>query len=266
MENLGDLLFEISNEDRLRILLQLEKNMMNVTNLSKVLSLTTQECSRHISRLGKVGLTQKDAEGFYCLTSYGNLILRQFLGLEFISKNRDYFTYHSLERLPQEFIDRIGDLQNSTITDDIMVILHRVREGMKEAEKYIWAIVDQYPLSTVPIVREAQDRGVKIRTIEPKDWIAPPEFYDIRAKAEKEWVSRARRMGLVEQKVVEEVDIFLYMTEKEVSALAFPTLDGKFDYLGFASIDERAHKWCRDLFRFYWEKADSLDSNSAHST
>ena len=35
MENLYDLLFELLNEDRLRILYQLNKEAMNVTNLSK---------------------------------------------------------------------------------------------------------------------------------------------------------------------------------------------------------------------------------------
>lgn len=36
----------------------------------------------------------------------------------------------------------------------------------------------------------------------------------------------------------------------------FPTLDRKFDYLGFTSEDERAHKWCADLFKYYWERAE----------
>ena len=50
MENLCDLLFEVSNKDRLRILLQLDEEAMNVTRLSRELGLTTQESSRHLAR------------------------------------------------------------------------------------------------------------------------------------------------------------------------------------------------------------------------
>ena len=46
MENLCSLLFELSGEDRLRILHQLDKKAMNVTHLSKELDLTKQEVSR----------------------------------------------------------------------------------------------------------------------------------------------------------------------------------------------------------------------------
>jgi hypothetical protein len=41
LENLCDLLFEVSNEDRLRILLQLDEEALNVTRLSRGLGLTT---------------------------------------------------------------------------------------------------------------------------------------------------------------------------------------------------------------------------------
>jgi DNA-binding transcriptional ArsR family regulator len=63
MEDLCNLLFEVSNEDRLRILLQLDKEALNATNLSKELDLTIQESSRHLSRLSRVKLIQKDVEG-----------------------------------------------------------------------------------------------------------------------------------------------------------------------------------------------------------
>ena len=256
MENLCDLLFELSNEDRLRILHQLDKKAMNVTNLSKALGLTTQESSRHISRLGDVGLTQKDVDGSHHISPYGKLILKQLPGLEFTSQYRDYFTTHSLERLPPEFVSRIGELADSTYTGDVMAVFHNVETGMQEAEEHIWAIVDQYLMSTVPLARDALEREVKMKTIEPEDWVAPSEFYRIRVNAERQWTSQARKTGLLEDRVSERVEVFLYMSEKEVSALAFPTLDGKFDHLGFSATDERAHKWCRDLFQYYWEKAE----------
>lgn len=256
LENLCNLLFELSSEDRLRILHQLNKEAMNVTNLSKMLGLTIQESSRHVSRLGEVGLTQKDIDGLHHISPYGKSILKQLPGLEFTLQHRDYFTTHSLERFPPEFVSRLGDLTDSTYTDEVMAVFHTVETGMQEAEEYIWAIVDQYLMSTVPLARDAVERGVKIKVIEPEDWVAPPEFYRMRENAEEQWASRARKAGLLEDRVLEGIQVFLYMSEKEVSALAFPTIEGKFDYLGFSATDEQAHKWCRDLFQFYWEKAE----------
>ncbi len=111
MERLCDLLFEVSNEDRLRILLRLGEGPMNVTGLSRELGVTTQEASRHLSRLGETGLTVKDPEGFHRITPYGELTLVQ--DLDFTSRHRDYFRTHVLSGIPGEFVSRMGELVDS---------------------------------------------------------------------------------------------------------------------------------------------------------
>lgn len=256
MENLYDLFFEVSNEDRHRILLQLEEEAMNVTQLARRLGLGAQECSRHVTRLGKVGLTRKDVDGFHRLTAYGELVLRMLPGFEFISKHRDYFTSHSMVLLPPEFVSQIGELADSTYTNDIMVAIGSIEEMMRGAEEYIWIIHDQYTMSIVPLASEAITRGVKIKTIDLKTY--PPSRMprgEVRAE-DQQVLSRALTTGGLEMGMLERLDVFLFMSEKEVAAIAFPTLDGKFDYLGFNSTDERAIKWCGDLFQFYWEEVE----------
>ena len=261
MENLCNLLFELSNEDRLRILHQLNKEAMNVTNLSKTLDLTTQESSRHISRLGEVGLTQKDIDGFHRLTSYGELVLKQLEGLKFISQHRDYFTSHTLACISPEFVCRIGELADSTYTDDVMVAFYNVDKVFREAEEYIWVITDQYLISTwYPLTTEAIEREVKVKQIEAKDWVVPPKIKESYRAKDMEAARRARITGLLEERILERLDICLYMSEKEVAGVAFPIPDGRFDYLGFTATDERSHKWCRDLFQYYWERARSRTS------
>ena len=258
MENLCNLLFELSNEDRLRILHQLNKKAMNVTNLSKTLGLTTQESSRHVSRLGDVGLTEKDVDGLHRLTPYGELALKQLKGLEFISQHSDYFTSHTLARIPPEFVCRIGDLVNSTHVDDVMAAFYNVDKVFREAEEYIWVITDQYLVSTwYPLTTEAIEREVKVKQIEAKDWVVPPKIKESYRAKDMETARRARITGLLEERILERLDICLYMSEKEVAGVAFPFPDGRFDYLGFTATDERSHKLCRDLFQYYWERARS---------
>lgn len=259
MEHLCDLLFEVSNEDRLGILRRLEKEAKNVTGLSRELGLTTQESSRHLSRLGDVGLTSKDAEGHHHLTSYGRLILKQLQGLEFTALHRDYFKSHSLAGLPSEFASRIGELGGSNYVDEVMVTVHNVENILQEAEEYVLNINMPYIASAFPLIREAYKRGVVGRFLHTKDLKIPPSMRDERERfLNDESIEKIRRAGVQEERLTDEVDLILYMSEKEVAIIAFPMLNGRFDFLGFSSGDERTHRYCRDVFQHCWEKGRPL--------
>jgi predicted transcriptional regulator len=52
---------------------------------------------------------------------------------------------------------------------------------------------------------------------------------------------------------MEKLPLGLAVSDKEVSQILFPTLDGKLDYAGFKATDKESLKWCRDLFTYYWE-------------
>jgi predicted transcriptional regulator len=257
MEAFFDVLFEVSNEDRYGILLRLADEPMNVTQLSKRLGLSLTETSRHLSRIGEVGLTRRDVDGLFHINDLGKAILEQLKGTEFITKHRDYFTSHSITHLPSEFVCRIGDLINSTYMDDALVFLHSQATGIQGAEENLWCILHQFVMSQVPYVRDALERKVKMKTIEPKEWIAPPDFYRIREEGERTWLKKARETNLLEHRVLKKLEIYIHMSKKE-AVLAFPTIDGRFDHLGFTTTDERALKWCRDIFHYYWEKAEPL--------
>lgn len=203
-------------------------------------------------------MTQKDVDGLHHITSYGELTLKQLEGLKFISQHRDYFTSHSLVHFPSEFVSRIGDLANSTHVDDVMVAFYNVDKVFREAAEYIWVITDQYLLSTwYPLTTQALEREVKVKHIEAKDWVVPPKIKEGYPAKDMEVARRARMTGLLEERILERLGVCLYMSEKEVAGVVFPILDGRFDYLGFTATDERSHKWCRDLFLYYWERARS---------
>jgi predicted transcriptional regulator len=257
MENLCQLLFEVSNEDRLRILRQLKTAVMNITSLSKTLRLTLQECSRHVSRLGAVGLVEKGVDGAYQLTPYGGLALKQLTGVEFASQHRDYFTAHVTRTLPRALVSRIGELADSTYTAAISTVFYNIDKVIREANEYIVMAIDQYLMSSNALIAEALDRGVRIQNIETYGRVVPPKILQEwwASDAIRQSVYRARTTGLLEERVSERVDAYLWMSEKEVAVIAFPLPDGRFDYLGFTATDNRSHTWCRDLFYHYWERA-----------
>ena len=123
-----DLFFELSNEDRLRILTTLQNEPLKLTQLSNKLDLPNQEVSRHLARLVTLDLCYRDGEGSYRLTPYAEHAIKLTSGYEFISKNRTYFKTHTAMGLPIQFQLRIGELIKCMPISDVMTNLSDVRD------------------------------------------------------------------------------------------------------------------------------------------
>ena len=252
MESLCNLFFELSNEDRLRILLELDRKALKLTHLSRELDLTVQETSRHLSRLSEKRLIQKDVEGFHHLTPYGEQVLRILPGFEFLSEHEEHFITHAISCLPHSFASRIGDLVNGTLADDVMVAFHNVENRIREAEEYVWILSDQVLMSSLTPLVEALKRGASFKIILPKELTPPPGFID---HGDQKIFEQAAMSNLMENRFLDKVDVAIVMSEKE-AGVTFPTLDGRIDYgFGFVTTDKLGHAWCRELFLYYWERA-----------
>ena len=236
-------MFELSNEDRLRILLKLQERGMRLTHLSDELDLTAPETFRHLSRLSEAKLIVKGVDGSYSPTPYGEHATRLLSGFKFLSKHREYFTGHTTSQLPDEFVNRIGDLLNCSFTDEVMVAFHGTETIIQEAQEYVWILSSQILMSTLPLLEAAVKRGAKFRLILPEDLTPPPGFKPI-----------PEIPNLIERRTLKTVDAIIAMSEKR-ARVAFPTTDERMDHIGFGSADESSHKWCRDLFLHYWEQA-----------
>lgn len=261
VEHLCNIFFELSNEDRLEMLFKLQEDHMKVTTLSRELEITTQECSRHIARLSEAKLVEKDSEGFFNLTQYSRASLKLIPSWRFISEHSDYFNAHSLEKIPSEFVCRIGELRKSEPTENVMVTFHVVESLIKNAEEYVWLMHDQYLLNTLPLLRERLERGVTVRTfepqtMEPKRILDPmrPHYID---EDDEIFFMKVWESGQVSTRFSDDIEAFLYVSEKE-AVIAFPLSDGSFDYLGFYSKDPSMRRFCRDLFDSCWEKGVPL--------
>ena len=249
LEKLSEYFFELSNEERLRILQVLSREPSTLTRLSEKLDIRNQQCSRHLTRLSSNGFVTKDMEGNYVLTPFGDLALAQISGPLFSVKYRDYFKDHMVTVLPVEFLMRIGELGEMKYVDDVMVVFRNIENMFKNADEETFRITDRYMMIIVKESLAATQRGVRLKIITPKDMEYPPDVEQL-STFEEPW-----RKRLHETKEVDKVNVFLAMSEKEVAALAFPTLDGKFDYKGFRSEDPSSIRWCRDLFDYYWAKS-----------
>jgi predicted transcriptional regulator len=254
MESLCDLLFEVSNEDRLSLLRVLQDQEMNVTAIARAIEVTTQEVSRHLSRLTEVGLTEKDPNGPYRLTPFGVLTLTQIQGLEFTSRHRRYFKNHTVGSLPRRFLLRMGELQVAEYLDDVMVVIHIIEKILKEADEYLLDLNVPYIASAFPHIRDAFMRGVKGSFLHGESLELPEEMVDERKESfDDEFKAKISSSGLYEERILE-IPLVMYMSEKELALLSFPKRNAQFDFYGFTSTDEDALRWCRELFEHYWAK------------
>ncbi|MBN2336704.1 DUF1724 domain-containing protein [Candidatus Bathyarchaeota archaeon] len=253
-----DLMFEVSNEDRVRILRELYTEKSNYSDLSRKLDITTQEVSRHLSRLTENGLTTRRNDGLLELTPFGELVLRQLGTVEFTSTHRDYFVSHVLSELPDEYASRMGELRGCAVNDDVMVSIHRVQKILREAEEYVWDINLPYISSAFPHIRNSFERGVECRFLHGETLHVPDEMKGERERYfSDEQVRRFKADGVYNERLLE-VSLILYMSEKELAILCFPNMEGRFNYRGFTSTDPVALKWCKDVFQHYWELAREI--------
>jgi predicted transcriptional regulator len=192
-----------------------------------------------LQRLTDAKLVEKKADGNYTITSLGNLATVFLTGFRFVLKNGDYFLEHDVSALPYEFVNRLSELSSCEYFEGVLKSLNRVRQMVFASEEFIWVIADQVDSSHVQVTNEKVRRGLKFRFIMQQDLAQVVEDFE----------------NLKERRYVKRISAAVLINEKE----AFVSLRGineVIDYSGFYSTDEKFCKWCKDLFMYYWERAE----------
>ena len=107
-ENTARTFFELGSAQRIAILFKIAEVRCNLAKLSKDLGCTMPEVRRNIIRLTNSGLVDRESNGTFFLTTFGKAILEQIPTLDFLSRNKDYFSDHTFSSLPLKFVRRIG--------------------------------------------------------------------------------------------------------------------------------------------------------------
>ena len=254
-EYLYDLLFEISSKERHQILLILREEAANLTYISKSSGLTLPETRRHVSRLLEVNLLERNPDGKYSLTYFGTRILELIEEISFFTQYKDYFLSHSVNFVPREFRTRIRELSDSEYHDNILNFIRRIDHVIREADNEVYLLVDQFPLNHLSLILETLERGVNFKIIEPQNRVINPDIEAL-LPHDRNALNKMRVTPLVEQRMLHEVNILLVASEKDC-VIAFPTIEGDYDYKGFRSTDKTSLRWCRELFQQYWQTASN---------
>ncbi len=257
MEALCDLLFELSNDDRLAILFQLQDAPKKLSNMSKALDLPPQAVSRNLTRLVEIGLIKRNEASDYVLTPYGASSLTQLESFSFLSENKEYMSIHWTDRLPSEFQARLGELKNCEIVDDSLDMLSNMERVFEEAEEW-YKYITPFRIASHASLQFAikqLDRGVNIHALEPLDYSLSEKSLARTPREDLKAMLDHQIKGNLEYRYLDEINLKIYMSEKEVAILSLPKIDGEVDMMGFVSSDPRFHRWCSDVFDHYWDRS-----------
>jgi predicted transcriptional regulator len=233
-------------------MLLLKKTPLKLSHLSGKLDLTVQETSRNVERLAEAKLIKKDVDALFHLTPYGEETLSQLSGLRFLFKNREYFTTHTTNELPRQFESSLGMLENCEPIKDVMVAFRTVEEMISKAEEHVWILTNQILASTIPYLVSALERGAEFRLTMQKNYTPTKNIIDLVSNPAFDNAARNHKMDF---RFLDKIPIFICLSEREVSALAFPDINGNLDYTGFKSERNEIIEWSKGLFDFYWNKA-----------
>ena len=271
MENTGSIFeesektfIELSNSQRLQIINALENTSMNLTLLAKHLGITMQEAHRNFNRLMDAGIVSRDSNGSYSLTTFGNTIMTQIPSINFLSKNRNYFSDHYFANLPMKFVQRIGSLDNSNFIRGLVAVIEEIKELYRQSQEYIYGMIPQVPLDLMEVAaKTVMERKIKFNYILPKNAAIPKKGKDFLNEINYQ---ELLKKGLVERKMRDEVKVSIVLNEKKALVM-FPSVKGETDMNGaFSNSLERDnnklfHEWCLDYFRYSWLDSKPFDNS-----
>jgi predicted transcriptional regulator len=256
--------FELASEQRLSILFRLNKRSSKLAQLAKDLDVTMQEVHRNLNRLQEAGLIRKDANGQFSLTTFGTTILQQIPTMNFLSRNKEYFSDHYLGDIPMKFVHRIGALDNSEYIEGLVAVLERWKQIYNSAREYIYGMLPQIPLELIEtLLAILKQRGIKFNYILSQQTVVPKKRTDLLKDA---GFQDLLKKGLVERRMVDKMPVAVILNEKEATVM-FPTLKrgqpvADLNSIFYSGKDNLLfHEWCLDYFRYSWYGAKTFDES-----
>lgn len=251
---------EISSEQRLNIILSLNAEKSNLSNMARKLGATAAEIHRNFSRLQKAGFVKKDSDGIYELTLYGKAVSMQFPMLSFMIKNKKYFETHDFIDIPIKYIQRIGALEDSRLITGYVKVMEEWENIYKNSREYICNILIEIPYneSLLKILESKLENKTRISSIFSEDVIVSKERRDLLSRFN---FSKFVKNGTLERKMTKGVKIAMVLNENE-AGLSFPTNAGEPDMSKMLySSDKLFHEWCFDFFNEMWKNATAFQES-----
>lgn len=237
----SDVMFEFSNPLRVEIMLRLAEAPGRLTEVAKTVHVTTAEVSRHLDRLMRVGLIDKNVENRYMLNQYGRILLYVYRGWSIIVENEEFYKTHNFETIPPSFRN-MALWNNAEIRSGVFNNLEIASEMSKNAKTFMYAIADAAYPPLFKIDRTIAKNGIIVKKLYQKGVDIPKEHFDD---------------PLFDIRTLENIPFGMKVTENEGGITFFK--GGKLDYHeGLYGTDETFRDYLQSMFEYFWERAKPL--------
>jgi predicted transcriptional regulator len=251
-----------SSRLKIQILLSLLQKNEPLSALREVTGSTSQALIPKIRSLESQTLIEARSHEYF-LTPFGKIIAEKVADfvniMAGINRHKEFWSTHDLSGLPEEFLSRIGDLQETEVKldtqVDILTVYSNYLRIVKEAA-YIHGISCVMSPGLAETLSDRVVAGIPVELIVNEDVtnILKQEPYIGALKHLtnfpnfKVWVTKENRM------------VGLTVTDKYISLGLFK-LDGKLydSSSDLFSGDPYAVAWGEDLFRYYRERSKQLE-------
>jgi predicted transcriptional regulator len=268
LENTARTFFELGSAERIAILYRISEEKCNLAKLSKDLGCTMPEVRRNIIRLTSSGLVDRESDGTFCLTTFGKTILEQIPTLDFLSRNKDYFSDHTFSPLPLKFRRRIGSLSNSTLISGLVSVDETLNDIYNKSQEYVYATIPEVPLD---LIESIVARLKRVENIENKQHFRFSYILHTHATVPKRrkqlldalGFEELLKKGIVERKMVNNLLIGVALNDKQACVMLPRIQRNNKIEIDMNSIfygeDTDFHEWCLDYYRYIWHNARSFD-------
>ena len=250
----SELLFELSHSVRYGIIKALAEEPLKLTKLGELVGANNPEVSRHLDRLKKARLVEKDPDGLYFITSFGNMIMSILPYLSFVTSHPEFFLEHDLSQLPPEFMCRLGELESCEVIEGMIVNVYRLDEISKDSRSRIFTVSNEF-VSEIKEEHFAEMDKALAGGLDFKYILQESQLED------KNLMKMAGHFDSTQDKhfrVVPKVPLFCSICDNEMM-IAFLDKKGKVDFsVSFCSSDPEVVRWCEDLLNYLWDRGRLL--------
>ncbi|MGC8496668.1 MAG: hypothetical protein ACP5NL_01515 [Thermoplasmata archaeon] len=243
--DLSELLFELSNEQRLKILSILSCHNQNLKDFSKNMTIPKPEIYRNLKRLISAGIIYKDNKNEYALTSSGKIIMAQLQNFLFLERYSNILENHDLNFIPVQFQASIGELKDIKIVEGTIEGFNLTVERFGKTHTYEHIMTKEIFTSFIDPIKRMIDQGVEIKLLIQKN--AKKEFFDV-----LESIGYKRNVK-IRARFVDTVEMAILVDENS-GEFNIPFSNGEIDYSNtFYAGKENEINWVNNLFRYYWD-------------
>lgn len=244
------LFMELASETRFSILSSLSKKPAKLSSLSRELDTTVQDVHRNLNRLVQEGLVKR-LDGMFHATEYGMAVMKQVPDLVVMKKHMKFFDEHNLAgAIPDKFIQRIGALENCKTVSSVTAVFQSLKKLQSSSTSSLRIIVSQAWPEEGEILIDRASHGVKVLALVGHNTIFPRNVVEQIMPKINELIAK----GVFERRMVERVDVALFIADYKEAAIAFQNSKGEVDMnTMFVGEDPAFCEWCSDYFDFMWK-------------